>query len=183
MADFEKAFLATMGHEGGYVNDPDDAGGETYRGISRVAHPEWPGWALVDRVKTIFARATWNRQLLDQPEVQRHVRAFYHEQYWSKIGGARLEQPLAEVLFDMYVNLGSTIRYLQRTLNVLAASLIVDGHLGPATTSACAALPERDQQAAVTLLRCLRGMHYLERCEAHPDQKKYLHGWLRRVGP
>ena len=35
MADFNIAFEITMGHEGGYSFDKDDAGGETYRGISR----------------------------------------------------------------------------------------------------------------------------------------------------
>ena len=39
MADFEAAFDETLGHEGGYVHDPDgpdDAGGATYRGVARV---------------------------------------------------------------------------------------------------------------------------------------------------
>ena len=51
MADFEKAFINTMGYEGGYVYDPDDAGGETYKGISRRYHPSWPGWRIIDKVK------------------------------------------------------------------------------------------------------------------------------------
>ena len=40
MADFNDAFDETMGHEGGYVNDSNDAGGETYRGISRRFNPQ-----------------------------------------------------------------------------------------------------------------------------------------------
>ena len=47
MAEFKKAYDKTMGHEGGYVHDPDDAGGETYKGISRRYHPGWEGWKVV----------------------------------------------------------------------------------------------------------------------------------------
>jgi len=34
MANFEQSYAITMGHEGGYDNDPDDVGGETYKGVS-----------------------------------------------------------------------------------------------------------------------------------------------------
>lgn len=39
MADFQESFRIAMGHEGGYSKDPDDAGGETYKGISRKFNP------------------------------------------------------------------------------------------------------------------------------------------------
>ena len=45
--EFEKLILA----EGGYVNDHDDAGGETYLGISRKNNPNWSGWKLIDSIK------------------------------------------------------------------------------------------------------------------------------------
>ena len=41
MAEFSEAFTQTAAHEGGYSNDPLDRGGETYRGIARVHHPDW----------------------------------------------------------------------------------------------------------------------------------------------
>ena len=42
MANFKESFDKVILAEGGYVNDPDDAGGETYLGISRVNHPYLP---------------------------------------------------------------------------------------------------------------------------------------------
>lgn len=39
MADFDKAHLEVMGNEGGYANNPVDAGGETYKGIARKFWP------------------------------------------------------------------------------------------------------------------------------------------------
>ena len=52
MANFNESFNITLGYEGGYSNDPDDAGGETYKGISRRYHPGWKGWALIDELKS-----------------------------------------------------------------------------------------------------------------------------------
>jgi lysozyme family protein len=37
MALFEIAFAMVLEHEGGYVNDPYDPGGETIYGISRAS--------------------------------------------------------------------------------------------------------------------------------------------------
>ena len=46
MAYFGDAFKKLSIKEGGYVNDKDDAGGETYRGISRKYNPTWQGWIM-----------------------------------------------------------------------------------------------------------------------------------------
>ncbi len=35
---FTNAYDETMGYEGGYVHDPTDRGGETYKGISSFLH-------------------------------------------------------------------------------------------------------------------------------------------------
>ena len=40
MSAFDIAFKLTIGHEGGYVNDPDDPGGETNYGISKRSYPD-----------------------------------------------------------------------------------------------------------------------------------------------
>ena len=47
MANFNQAFKKVMSAEGGYVNDPDDPGGETYKGVARKMNPRWSGWAIV----------------------------------------------------------------------------------------------------------------------------------------
>lgn len=51
MAEFAKAYKKLEVAEGGYVNDPDDAGGETYKGVSRKANPNWIGWIILDDLK------------------------------------------------------------------------------------------------------------------------------------
>ena len=51
MADFNQAFQLVIAHEGGYVNDPDDPGGETYKGVARKIHSKWEGWQNIDILK------------------------------------------------------------------------------------------------------------------------------------
>ena len=51
MADFTQAFQLMIVHEGGYVNDPDDPGGETYKGVARKIFSKWDGWTKVDTLK------------------------------------------------------------------------------------------------------------------------------------
>ena len=41
MANYDQAFQLILQNEGGYVNDPDDPGSETYKGIARKM-PEEP---------------------------------------------------------------------------------------------------------------------------------------------
>ena len=54
MAYFGDAFKKLSIKEGGYVNDKDDAGGETYRGISRKYNPTWQGWTMIDSYKKYY---------------------------------------------------------------------------------------------------------------------------------
>lgn len=48
---FDKALEQVLKDEGGYVNDPIDSGGETFRGVSRNNNPNWRGWKLIDEAK------------------------------------------------------------------------------------------------------------------------------------
>ena len=51
MADFSKAIPKLLKKEGGYVNNPADRGGETYKGIARKYHKSAFMWTLIDRYK------------------------------------------------------------------------------------------------------------------------------------
>lgn len=63
MAYFGDAFKKLSIKEGGYVNDKDDAGGETYRGISRKYNPTWQGWTMIDLIRNIILLAVKNLNL------------------------------------------------------------------------------------------------------------------------
>ena len=111
---FEDAVDRVLGHEGGYVNNPADPGGETNWGISKRAYP------TVD-----IARLTRTEAV-----------AIYRRDFWDRVGGNDLEGALAFQVFDFAVNSGveTAVRYLQRALGVAD-----DGHWGPVSAKAAAA--------------------------------------------
>ncbi len=59
---FDHAFEKVIGHEGGYVFDPRDPGGETKFGISKRAYPNEDIKNLtLARAKQIYRADYWNR--------------------------------------------------------------------------------------------------------------------------
>ena len=48
--DFIIAFNKALSSEGLISNNKSDHGGFTYKGISRVKHPAWPGWIIIDAI-------------------------------------------------------------------------------------------------------------------------------------
>ena len=151
---FDAAARKTIQIEGGYVNDPDDPGGETKFGISKRQYP-----------KLDIRRLT-------KPQ----ARAIYHRDYWLPMGCDQIASGrLAAKIFDIGVLTGvpRMSRILQQACNGLGAGLVVDGHIGPVTTGwintqdPCLILNE-----VVALAETyLTGL----------GRKKCLQGWLRRV--
>lgn len=108
---FDQAFDRLIGLEGGYVNDPNDPGGETKYGISRRSYPgEMIRTMTLDRAKEIYLR-----------------------DYWGPAGCDFVPDAIKFDLFDMAVNSGvsAAIKTLQRTVGVDE-----DGKLGPLTLQA-----------------------------------------------
>ena len=64
---FDTAFLDTIGLEKGYVNDPNDPGGETKYGISKRSYPNIDIKNLtLAEAKVIYKRDFWNKLKLDK---------------------------------------------------------------------------------------------------------------------
>lgn len=182
MAIFEPAFKKTMGNEGGYCNDPDDRGGETYRGIARNMHPDWDGWGDVDDLK---AKNIPSKEWIDLPLLQARVKIFYKKLFWDIfLGDSIKNQAIAEELFDSGVNFGPGIevKFLQRSINLTSTKdIAVDGKCGPATIAALNALSVQDQTTILKILNILQGNRYVEIAEKNPSQRKFIDGWFTRV--
>ena len=187
MADFEKAYEKTMGHEGWYVNDPDDAGGETYKGISRVYNPSWSGWAIIDIAK---GEPNFPDSLESNMELQESVGLFYKDKYWdvNRLDEDTFAQSVGEEMFDTGVNMGVSRagKFLQKSLNYLNRNgdlydeLVVDGKIGPASLDALAKCAN-DETVLMSMLNTLQGQHYMNYMDDSPSQKKYARGWFKRV--
>lgn len=109
--NFDIAFDRLLGHEGGYVNDPNDHGGETNWGISKRAYP--------------------HLNIADLTREQ--AKSIYHADFWDRVHADTMPGALAFQAFDFAVNSGieTAVRYLQKALAVAD-----DGHWGPVTQAA-----------------------------------------------
>lgn len=164
--------------EGGYVNDPNDAGGETMYGITKAT-----------------ARANgYTGAMRDLPRSL--AKQIYHTQYVVRPGFAeigKLSPTIAAELVDTGVNMGQKVAsgFLQRALNALNrrgtdyADIAVDGAAGPATRAALKAyLGKRGaegERRLLALLNALQGTRYVELCEGRQANENFMYGWLARV--
>lgn len=123
MAKFDIEFQKIVFVEGGYVNDPDDAGGETYLGISRKANPNWGGWRIIDKIKKEgkFTNKSLTDRLKKDKSLTTSAKLLYKEKYWDVMELDDIpSQDIAHQLFDTGVNMGvaSAIRIAQQIIGM-----------------------------------------------------------------
>ena len=185
MSNFREAYQLTMRIEGGYANDPNDRGGETYKGVARNMHPSWSGWTLIDSAKK---RPGFPQSLKVDTELEKHVLAFYKDQFWNKINLDKVNsQQIANELFDTGVNCGAGVAavFLQRALNVTNRrgrdypDLELDGIIGTKTIEALN--NHKRQSEVLKVLNILQGGKYIGIAESNPSQELFMSSWLSRV--
>ena len=154
MKNFNEIIKQVLEHEGGYVNDPKDLGGETKYGITKRFYPD------VDIKNLTIEEAT----------------EIYKKDYWDKNKVESLPQNLWHIYFDMCVNMGkrTAVKVLQRAAVNKGRDIEVDGGLGPMTIGALKGV-ELDR------VRAFRVKYYVDLITAKPEQEKFFLGWFRRA--
>jgi len=196
MITFDTILSKTLSHEGTYSNLRSDRGGETYKGISRKYHPNWPGWKIVDDAKERIGgiEALKNGDVTPvlgaeaQEELERAVRSFYKEKFWHRIKGDALtmiDDEIAFLVFDATVNptdRTSGSKMLQEALNQLGYKIAIDGVIGPVTLHTLSyAIDEWGRENVREMFRKIRALHYANEVKNNPSQAVYLVGWMRRA--
>ena len=154
LTQFEDIIEVVLHDEGGYVNDPDDPGGETNFGIAKRSHPD------VD-----IANLT-----------KEGAKEIYYRDYWMKNRVPQLPDGLKHIYFDMCVNQGRgrAVKILQQAANAKGAELKVDGGLGPKTIGAM-------KGVELERVRAYRVKYYADLVTRKPDLEKFYFGWFRRA--
>ena len=156
---FEKAITLVLKHEGGYVNDPNDLGGETKYGISKRSYPHLDIKNLtVEQAIEIYRRDWWDKY---------------------RYGDIK-DQDVATKVFDLSVNMGPATahRLLQEALVFLGYPVEIDGIIGPQTI---AAANKADPRRLLQVLRWLAAHHYYRIAAQRPQSRAFLIGWLKRA--
>ena len=165
MANSSKLIPFILQWEGGFVNDPDDLGGATNKGITIGTFAEYKKRKgqkapTVDDLKNISA-AEWHD--------------VFKSLYWDRWKADEIKnQSVANILVDWVWASGSHgIKRPQRLLGVKA-----DGIVGKQTI---AALNAMDAATLFKMIKDDRAKFIDEICKARPKNEKYRKGWMNRI--
>lgn len=171
--------------EGGYVNNPNDRGGETKYGITK---------AVADSARSQWAKYGYDGNMRNLPK--EFAFALYDALYWKKNKCDQLaafHPLLAFHVFDLAVNGGSGLigKQLQRVLNNLNRGakdyrdIAVDGAIGEATLDALLAYRRRNGERGITNLVSIlvmeQGAFYNRITEQRPANEVFTNGWVDRA--
>lgn len=166
--------------EGGYVNDPNDAGGETNHGITVAVAREQGYDGPMRSMPVETARDIYAEKYIKAPKFDRVL---------------AMSPAVGTKLVDISVNAGPprAARWLQQSLNDLSrggrdyATVAVDGAIGARTVAAYAALEQRRGRvkACELTLKLLDGYqtaHYTALAKGQANAS-FLVGWVdHRIG-
>ncbi|MGH7935217.1 MAG: glycoside hydrolase family 108 protein [Candidatus Binataceae bacterium] len=160
---FRRAMARVLSDEGGYVDNPADAGGETKFGICKRDYPQLD-------IKSLTKEA---------------AAAIYYRDWWLRFNYSELPGLAGVKLFDLAVNIGPVhaAKCLQRALRACGKPLLEDGVLGKQT---CAAAAAANQLALIAALRSEAAGYYrilaaLARGRRPNGDREFLAGWLNRA--
>lgn len=151
--DFDTAFTKLLGHEGGYVNHPNDPGGET-------------NWGVTKAVARDFG---YTGSMRDMPRDT--AKRIYRVKYWDAVKADEMPAAVRYPLFDAAVNsgVGQAARWLQRALGVAD-----DGKIGAITI----AKAKQSDGVAVASAMIGQRLQFMTNLSTWPAFGK---GWARRI--
>ena len=165
---FNSIIDKNLEHEGGYVNDKNDRGGETKYGITKPFMEEYkyalPGGKAipikdltVEDAKLLY-KAMWDRYNL----------------------GYIRDKDLAYVVYDYMINsyAGTAAKRIQEILNTQGAALKVDGQLGEKSLNA---IHNNDPKWLIDVILKNRQYYHQQDVYKNPKQVKYYAGWMNRL--
>ena len=161
MADYKKMIPWIKKWEGGYANDPDDAGGCTMRGITIATYRHFFGNNKTCNDLKNITDTEWE--------------FIFKTGFWDPWKADQIEnQAIAEICVQMGWGSGvkTAIKKVQSTLGLTA-----DGIVGPKTL---ARLNREDKEATFDKLWYMRFDWLLDIAQLR-NNKKYLKGWLKRL--
>lgn len=165
MADVKKLAPFILQWEGGFVNDPDDLGGATNKGVTIGAFKPY--------FKSKYGREATIQDLKNISDED--WTGILKNLYWDRWKADDIKnQSLANILVDWVW--ASGVHGIKRPQRILGVA--PDGLVGPKTI---AALNASDPRGLFDKIKMDRIKFIDEICEARPKNEKYRKGWLNRI--
>lgn len=174
MSVFANAIPVILRHEGGWVNDPDDLGGETNYGISTLIIKR-EGITAEELGISSFRPGALKGMTVDA------AKAVYKKIYWDRYKyGEVTDDTVATKIFDAAVNCGPYWGHLlaQKAANACGQKLEEDGKFGPLTRAGINAC--NPEQWLKEMASAMAG-HYQDITVKRPRNRKFLKNWLKRA--
>ena len=159
---FEDTLIPILNWEGGYVNDKDDPGGATNKGITQAVYDSYRAAAKTPQRSVLY---------IQNEEYQE----IYYQNYWREGKCDLLPVGVSLVHFDFCVNAG--INRAAKTLQKVV-SVDADGQIGVRTLDAVSKMNPQDLVHAYSQAR---RDFYNGLASSKPKLAKFVSGWLKRV--
>lgn len=159
-SNFEKCLELLLKHEGGYVNNPADPGGETNLGVTKRVWQEWVGHDVSEKEMRALTPIM--------------VAPLYKRKYWDACHADDLVSGLDYCVFDVAVNsgVGRAVKFLQSSVGATP-----DGGYGSITSALVKKAQEEDCVRLIEVY-CARRLEFMQSLPAFATFGK---GWSRRV--
>lgn len=154
----DKYWNFLLKYEGWYSNHPNDYGGETILGISKVFYPNLKIWSIPRN---------------NVEEIKKEARKFYNEHYFYLYDKIPYKK-VAIFLIDTAINMGTTtaIKLLQRVIGA-----VDDGIIGKETLTK---LQKYKEEEVLFSFFWVRQQRYNDIVRRDKSQLVFLAGWTNR---
>lgn len=171
---FSKISSVILRHEGGYVNDPNDRGGETNMGITIAT---WRAYAPID----LGIEAT-SSSLRNMTKEQAEI--IYYNHYWEPKGFCKLENTkVALMVYDWTITSGRAVKQIRKMLHDEYNNRLIVNNIMDDDMIHCINAVENQEQLLSRIAE-IRKDYYrsLTITNGEPNaQIKFLNGWINRV--
>ena len=165
---FESIIDKNLEHEGGYVNNKNDRGGETNYGITKPFMEEYKYALPSEKTIPIKDLTAEDAKLL-------------YKAMWDRYNlGYIRDKNLAYVIYDYMINsyAGTVAKRTQEILNTRGASLKVDGNIGEKSLNA---IHNSAPQWLIDEILKNRQYYYREQVRKAPSQREFYAGWMNKL--
>lgn len=184
---FQECLRLTLNFEGGFSDDPKDAGGATNMGITEgtLNSAYKAGIVSHNNIKSLTTN---------------EAAKIYEINYWNKCRCYDIPEPLDYLVFDMAVNagVGTSSKAFQNVLNRYSTSSISeDGAIGEKTIAlldelldSASDIPSPPYKSDLLIRAMVDSLlqnfekHYVSICEGNTQQqinnRSFLRGWMNR---
>lgn len=162
MADYTKLVPIIKKWEGGFVNDPDDSGGATNKGVTLATFRSFYGSSKTVNDLKAMTDAQWLHIFLNG--------------YWNKCQASQINNQAIANIFVDWAWASGPVTAIKKVQGLVGTD--ADGIVGPKTL---AAINGANQEQLFNKIKAARIKFVEDLVKVRPKDQKFLSGWKNRI--